>query len=43
MMVPNLFYSNRYRFVNIIIIILIFLLPMEIVFGLFLWRPTTYY
>ena len=48
MMVPNFFYSNSYRFLTllllsflflflfIIIIIIIFLLPTEIVFGLFL-------
>ena len=35
---PNFLYSDSYHFFNIIIIILIFLLPAAIGFGLFLWR-----
>ena len=32
-----------FLFLFIIIIIRIFLLPLEILFGLFLWRTSTYY
>ena len=42
MMVPNFLYNISHPFFNMIIIILIFLLPTAIVFGLFLSQIATY-